>query len=1061
MTHTLGSYSFLPYVRSGVARLITAADTPSVTAERASVAVNLRLTGTAVSGSDRTQDIAKNVELYGPGDVVGIDKRAIIRMEPRPSSTNAETPSLAHIEFYDEDFCWRYTPAAADTQQWRVRPWISLVVLAEGEFDEGGVPEAKALPYIDVRDDATVASRFPPWDQLWAWAHVHVNANLTSSETAIVNSSVSDVVARFRDVMEDNADLAYSRLLSPRKLAPKTSYHAFVMPSFEAGRLTGLGLPAAGAPSATHSGWQSYPSGSRPQPTRFPYYHRWFFRTGGPGDFESLVRLLVPKPVDSRVGTRNMDLRSPGSNLPGLSEALPLGGLLRLGGALKVPDSNLSSEELRLRDIYENWDEPFPHELQSNLAALLNLSDAYSRVTAAVANESSGLVALHDGDCDPVVTPPIYGQWHALATRLLTDTEGRDLPNNRNWLHELNLDPRHRMAAGLGTAIVIREQERLMEASWAQVGAIIEANRRIRLSQLAEHTAWSWFHRQLKPLHDVDKARALQIAAPAELRIRIDEKTMRGTLLETHLQPAAVSVVTRRTFRPTARIKRFVSEVRRPQALFQGIGAGTIRPVAPKTTPIAVITTQKLKRAGAPPRLSPPVERAVGIAPDRLTAQALGALPRLSGFVVRQPGESTPVARGLSTSDSVEAIRFKNALRGAYAMIDESFELATPVAKKDVDVAVFAGRVIDALDPSTTVPARLQHRLSIPPKLRAEGADNELVEVVAYPVIDEPLYKPLVSLSAELFLPNINLIPPNSLTLLESNRHFIESVCVGANHEWAREALWQEYPTDQRGSPLRQFWGVADQLSASAEDGDSREELRDIAPIDQWPLSSALGGHYPQVPHPRRPKNREDIVLAVRGDLLRRYPTAVVLAQRAAWQVRTGSIDTSQERVIDHLTADEEDNPPREKVRSPMYEAKVEPEIYFFGFDLTEEEVKGGTGENANDDPGWFFVIKERPGEPRFGLDRGTSTALEVWNDLTWQQIQPGPAGSFIQIDNSTPTLSVIDDPLETGDEEKEAQREDDQAVTWRKEMSSADVAYILYQAPVLIAVHAAEMLKP
>ena len=52
-----------------------------------------------------------------------------------------------------------------------------------------------------------------------------------------------------------------------------------------------------------------------------------------------------------------------------------------------------------------------------------------------------------------------------------------------------------------------------------------------------------------------------------------------------------------------------------------------------------------------------------------------------------------------------------------------------------------------------------------------------------------------------------------------------------------------------------------------------------------------------------------------------------------------------------------------------MFEAKVDPDIYFFGFDLTVEDVIGGTGENINDDPGWFFVIKERPGEPRFGLD--------------------------------------------------------------------------------------------
>jgi hypothetical protein len=71
--------------------------------------------------------------------------------------------------------------------------------------------------------------------------------------------------------------------------------------------------------------------------------------------------------------------------------------------------------------------------------------------------------------------------------------------------------------------------------------------------------------------------------------------------------------------------------------------------------------------------------------------------------------------------------------------------------------------------------------------------------------------------------------------------------------------------------------------------------------------------------------------------------------------------------------------------------------------------------------------------------------------------VQPGSAGSYIQIDNATPTLSVV---LPTGDEdEKLEQYQDDRNIPWSKNMSSADLAYTLFQAPVLVAVHAAEML--
>ena len=70
------------------------------------------------------------------------------------------------------------------------------------------------------------------------------------------------------------------------------------------------------------------------------------------------------------------------------------------------------------------------------------------------------------------------------------------------------------------------------------------------------------------------------------------------------------------------------------------------------------------------------------------------------------------------------------------------------------------------------------------------------------------MYEKLRDLSAELFLPNLKLIPPDTITLLKTNPPFIESYMVGLNHEFGRELLWREYPTDERGSYFRQFWSV-------------------------------------------------------------------------------------------------------------------------------------------------------------------------------------------------------------------------------------------------------------
>ena len=59
---------------------------------------------------------------------------------------------------------------------------------------------------------------------------------------------------------------------------------------------------------------------------------------------------------------------------------------------------------------------------------------------------------------------------------------------------------------------------------------------------------------------------------------------------------------------------------------------------------------------------------------------------------------------------------------------------------------------------------------------------------------------------------------------------------------------------------------------------------------------------------------------------------------------------------------------PAQTIKHPIFKAEIDPDIRFLGFDLTKKVAKGNADPAAND-PGWFFVIQERPGEPRFGLD--------------------------------------------------------------------------------------------
>src|SRR6478672_2204826 len=92
--------------------------------ERAHVPVDVML---------NTTPVHKEFALIGPGDIIGLNPDMVVRTEPLNPITNFEPNYLPCIEFYDEDFLWRYTPARANGQ--RLRPWIVLLVLEEGDSE--------------------------------------------------------------------------------------------------------------------------------------------------------------------------------------------------------------------------------------------------------------------------------------------------------------------------------------------------------------------------------------------------------------------------------------------------------------------------------------------------------------------------------------------------------------------------------------------------------------------------------------------------------------------------------------------------------------------------------------------------------------------------------------------------------------------------------------------------------------------------------------------------------------------------------------------------------------
>ncbi|WPB82159.1 DUF3892 domain-containing protein [Archangium violaceum] len=359
------------------------------------------------------------------------------------------------------------------------------------------------------------------------------------------------------------------------------------------------------------------------------------------------------------------------------------------------------------------------------------------------------------------------------------------------------------------------------------------------------------------------------------------------------------------------------------------------------------------------------------------------------------------------------AIRHQTYLAPAQAKAAES----PPVF---IDVPVVASTLRGSLKPGITVVDNTLARVPAArntPATREVGADalRPLLAGVSFP---QPTYELLRRISPESVLPGVELIPPDSITLLRANPAFVEAFLVGMNTEMSREMLWREFPADPRHTYFRQFWDVRGALASGSK------PPADIPLISRWE-DGWLGSHATGVGG----AGAGNLLLVIRGELLRRYPSTRLTARRAAWD------PAEPGRRI--LTATE---------LQPLFSGWHAPDLLLFGFPLSARDARGSTT-----DPGWFFVLSEHLAAGRFGLDdppeAGSPEATPppaTWNDVHWGHVAPAqvPAGR-------APHAAIEGVPV-TGHT----------LGGIRYGYNSAHQALIVTQRPVMVAVHATEMLS-
>ena len=702
-----------------------------------------------------------------------------------------------------------------------------------------------------------------------------------------------DTKAGAEAITANEPERILSRLVSSRVLDPERAYLACVVPTFKVGALAGLGqaVPA----TAPLDAWPKPPQDPNavPADVELPVYHHWELATGGAGDFRSLVLRLEARDELPGVGTRELDVTTPDFDVDDRTQVTTID----LGGALRVD---------------EPADPPVEAGLAADIEPVINTANA--------------------------VAPPIYGRWHAAADGVNAPTSG-----SLGWLEALNLDQRHRVAAGVGTLVIQERQEDLMAAVWEQLGEVLRANQLLRQAQLAVAASERVVARHLAPLSD---AELLTLVGPALSRIRLASGvTLRSSIAESCLPVLALSGAFRRIVRAHGPLDRRLTK----------LSLDVVPDVVPSPTLDATTIVRALAGGALAPR---PIGLPVGAVamPVRIRGDRgeliLGHRPPLGAGGELTLGRRPPLGDRDRDSDPLAELAPSFATLQARAARTQCSAL---------ELGPVAATVRTRIEPDVAVAGRARRQVKVPKSPRLH-LSSRLDPIMAAPEIPTPMIGPLMELGEEWLLPGIAEMPPNAIAIVEPNAEFIEAYMVGLNHEIGRELLWRGFPTDQRGTVFSVFWdrrGSVEAKNVTIPD-------RDLPPIHEWDRKTPLGGSLAG-------GGKDLVVMLIRGELLERYPRATIYLHRGCW------VRDPQDNVVfkDDLAVRApvellDDDAWAADTRFPIFRGEAGADISFLGFPLPKQVVRGvdrgvAKPDAKDDDAGWYVVFQEQPTEPRFG----------------------------------------------------------------------------------------------
>ena len=291
----------------------------------------------------------------------------------------------------------------------------------------------------------------------------------------------------------------------------------------------------------------------------------------------------------------------------------------------------------------------------------------------------------------------------------------------------------------------------------------------------------------------------------------------------------------------------------------------------------------------------------------------------------------------------------------------------------------------------------LQARLSsMITQTNGEEISPNFDPIMTAPKINDSMYNPLKKISLDYILPGIGNIDNNTVFLLEENRRVIESYLIGLNNEANRELLWREFPTDQRGTVFSYFWdparlelfeegetkkgapridfggpssqtyhtflGMSSDNDETRNRGDSKTYVPppDIDEIHTWKKS--LGSNKTSEVEEEE-EGEANLVLVIKGDVIRRYPEIIVYALKFDKVIRT---------IDDYKDSEQE-------LIEPLFRGQLGDDIGIWGFPLSVEDLTEASNVSH------FFVLQEQQDLPVFGFDLNQSSNRSLGGNPTWE----------------------------------------------------------------------------